>query len=235
VDDVLDGLHRLIENNRFTTDKKMEDLKLEFKRQSDSTEAYLQERCVYGSTYFEDRKVLFEDYKIYSDDINIIPDTDRVFYNKVRNLPRVKEGQREINGKQERCFLGLKIGKIKKNRNKKQQKQQKHYISTPKVELNNPSLKELQTHASTASPAFFSHDQVKSIMENILAREGSLGLTIFFTEIITRGFPGIKLNDEEKKMLKKEVYNILSELEKEGKITLDEDSVTIISLGQEAS
>lgn len=105
---MLIGLHRLFQNKGFTKSKSTTEIMTEFKRASDPVGAWLDDNCVFGLDYYIPRKVSHEDYKLYCEDINATPETDRKFYERLRNTPRIRDSNTTIKGETEtRFWVGL--------------------------------------------------------------------------------------------------------------------------------
>lgn len=82
---MLDGLHRINRNKGFSKSKTTIETITEFKRVSDPIGAWLDDNCIFGLYYYIPRKVSHEDYKLYCDNLNVTPETDRKFYERLRN------------------------------------------------------------------------------------------------------------------------------------------------------
>jgi P4 family phage/plasmid primase-like protien len=105
---MLEGLYRLDKNRDFTKSKTTTETITEFKRVSDPIGAWLDDNCVFGTDYYIPRKKSHEDYKLYCADMNATPETDRKFYERLRNTPRIRDATTTIKGEQEARFrIGL--------------------------------------------------------------------------------------------------------------------------------
>jgi P4 family phage/plasmid primase-like protien len=101
---MLEGLRRLDKNQDFTLSKTTQEIILEFKRLSDPVGAWVEDNCLVGPEESVTRKAAFEDYKNYVDqELGKTPDTERKFYQHLRDLPKIKEHK----GKTERSFKGI--------------------------------------------------------------------------------------------------------------------------------
>ncbi len=115
---MLEGLRRLDKNHDFTLSKTTQEIILEFKRLSDPVGAWVEDNCILGPEEFVDRKTAFEDYKNYVDqELGKAPDTERKFYQHLRDLPKIKDHK----GKTERGFKGIGL-KNKEEENAGQRK-----------------------------------------------------------------------------------------------------------------
>jgi putative DNA primase/helicase len=105
---MLEGSTRLRKNNDFSSSKSTNDMKIEFKRLSDSVAAWLDDNCVFGVDYHILRSVSFEDYKNYCVTIQTTPISDRQFYDRLRNTPMIREHESTFkNTTERRVWLGL--------------------------------------------------------------------------------------------------------------------------------
>lgn len=105
---MLNGLHRLSQNHDFTKSKTTTETMTEFKRASDPIGAWLDDNCVFGTDYYLPRKKSHEDYKLYCEDMNATPESDRKFYDRLRNTPRIRDTTTDIKGEIEtRFWIGL--------------------------------------------------------------------------------------------------------------------------------
>ena len=101
---MLEGLRRLVRSGDFTISKTTQEVMLEFKRLSDPFAAWVEDNCVVGSEEFFCRRVSFEDYKNYVDqELGRVPDTERRFFQRLRDMPKVKEYKTRT----ERGFMGI--------------------------------------------------------------------------------------------------------------------------------
>jgi len=105
---MLDGLHRLTNNKGFSKSKTTTETMTEFKRASDPISAWLDDNCVFGLDYYIPRKVSHDNYKLYCEDMNATPETDRKFYERLRNTPRIRGTTTDKKGETEtRFWIGL--------------------------------------------------------------------------------------------------------------------------------
>jgi P4 family phage/plasmid primase-like protien len=109
---MLIGLHRIAQNKVFSKSKTTTEIMTEFKRTSDPIGAWIDDKCVFGLDYYIPRKVSHEDYKLYCEDMNATPETDRKFYERLRNTPRIRDSNTAIKGETEtRFWIGLCLKK----------------------------------------------------------------------------------------------------------------------------
>jgi len=107
---MLEGLHRLGVNHDFTLSKTTKEILLEFKRSSDAIGAWIEDNCILDVEGFVSRKDAFEDYKNYADqELGKTPETERRFYQRLRDTPRVKDYQSHNEG---RGFKGIRLKKL---------------------------------------------------------------------------------------------------------------------------
>jgi putative DNA primase/helicase len=103
------GLHRLIQNGKFTVSKTQSQTKIEFKRGSDPFSAWLDENCIFGKEYYIPRSKAYDDYKEYCFNNEADPDGDKTFNKQLRGTPRVQdqETSRKEYPKEKRFWIGL--------------------------------------------------------------------------------------------------------------------------------
>ena len=106
---MIEGLERLRKNDGFTITKSMKENILKFQQVSDPNGAFITERCVLDSESFILRTILYEEYKEYCEPLNTNSDSLRAFYKYIRELPRVKEEKKVVDGVQERVFSGINL------------------------------------------------------------------------------------------------------------------------------
>jgi P4 family phage/plasmid primase-like protien len=106
---MLTGLHALLCQNDFTTSKTTKETTIEFKRISDTIGAWLQEKTLINSTTYTIRTEAFEHYKTYCDDIEATPETKTKFTQRLKDTPRIREGWKQIEKKNERAWLNLEL------------------------------------------------------------------------------------------------------------------------------
>lgn len=109
---MLEGLHRLLSNGDFTRSKTQEDTKIQFKRVSDSVGAFIDEDCTFGQNLVTTRSEAYDHYKEYCDLLGAPVENDRIFTQRVKNTPRIKQGFVRVGGKLERAWLGVGIKPI---------------------------------------------------------------------------------------------------------------------------
>jgi P4 family phage/plasmid primase-like protien len=104
---MLEGLYRLKENGEFSTSKTTEETKAEFIRVSDPFRAWQNDCCAFLSVGKVTRDEAYTSYKDYAEELGATPDSPRLFYNKMRQTPRISEYRSKVEGKTERGFRGL--------------------------------------------------------------------------------------------------------------------------------
>jgi P4 family phage/plasmid primase-like protien len=105
---MLEGLYRLKENGQFSTSKTIEETKAEFMRVSDPFRAWLNDYCVFLPEAYLTRKEAYNSYRDYTDgELGATPDSERTFYGKMRQTPKVRDTRIRIKGKRERVFQGI--------------------------------------------------------------------------------------------------------------------------------
>ena len=109
---MLEGLYRINQNNGFSSSKSTEETKAEFMRVSDPFNAWLNDCIFFVGEAFLTRQEAYESYKEYNIEIGSEPDSQRTFYSKMRQTPRVKDTQTRVKGKVTRIFQGLTFKKV---------------------------------------------------------------------------------------------------------------------------
>lgn len=105
---MIEGLHRLSQQKQFTKSTSMEETMLDFKRNSDSVGAWLEEKVVFDPEAVYVKATAFDNYKEYSDDIGATPETQNRFYARIRDTPKIRDTRIRINGEFIHVFKGIK-------------------------------------------------------------------------------------------------------------------------------
>ena len=106
---MLEGLYRLQVNGFFSSSKTTEEIKTEFYRISNPFRAWLNDCCIFLPEAYLTRKEAYNNYRDYSDDLGATTDSERTFYAKMRQTPKIIDAQKRINGKMERIFQGISV------------------------------------------------------------------------------------------------------------------------------
>lgn len=106
---MLQGLKRLLENEKFTESKSAEETKTEFMKLSDPFKAWTIEQCEIIPNSFLTREEVIYGYNNYCDELGVERESKRDIYKHMRKLKGVSETQKKIGGKPKRGFLGLRI------------------------------------------------------------------------------------------------------------------------------
>jgi len=106
---MLEGLKRLNEKAQFTTSKSTEEMELEFEKASNPFNAWLIENCVFISNAYILRDDANENYENYCNELEVTKDSKKVFYEKMRTTPKIKDTRKFIAGKAERVFEGISL------------------------------------------------------------------------------------------------------------------------------
>lgn len=105
---MIEGLQQLIQNEQFTLSKTQTETITEFKRNSDPIAAWLEDNCVFGPDYYIPRTVSYYNFKEYAEELGADPGSDKKFYARLRQTPKVRDVQTTIKGETEkRFFKGL--------------------------------------------------------------------------------------------------------------------------------
>lgn len=105
---MIEGLHNLAKQKQFSRSASMEETMLDFKRNSDSVGAWLDEKVIFelDATYIKSNA--FDDYKEYSDEIGATPETQNKFYARIRDTPKIKDTRVKSQNGFIRVFRGIK-------------------------------------------------------------------------------------------------------------------------------
>ena len=106
---MLEGLHRILENNGFTKTKDTEENKAEFMKASDPFNAWMLECCVLIPNAYLTREEAFTNCQDYCDEIGADRIPKRNFYEKLRNTSKVRDTSKKITGKTVRVFEGITL------------------------------------------------------------------------------------------------------------------------------
>ena len=106
---MLEGLYRIAENNGFSTSEFAEETKTEFMKVSDPFNAWIIENCILIPNAYLIRDEALTAYFDYCDEIGADRDSKRIFFEKMRQTPKIKDIQKKIHGKAERVFEGITL------------------------------------------------------------------------------------------------------------------------------
>ena len=142
---MLTGLHRIAQNKDFSKSKTTTETMTEFKRASDPIGAWLDDNCFFGLDYYIPRKVSHEDYKLYCENMNATPETDRKFYDRLRNTPRIRDTTTDKKSETEtRFWIGLCLKTDEKRQKdalaEKDKVKQTHFPTVPTVPTGNGDI-----------------------------------------------------------------------------------------------
>jgi P4 family phage/plasmid primase-like protien len=106
---MIEGLHRLNENNQFTISKSTEETKLEFQRASDTTLAFLNECCEQIKDCENIKVDFYELYKVYCEKRGVDVDPYGMFASKLKQQLYIRSARPYIEGKREHIWVGVKF------------------------------------------------------------------------------------------------------------------------------
>jgi len=106
---LIEGWVRLQSTGKFTQSKTQRESMIRFKRASDPIAAFLVEACEYDPSYYEQRMALYVAYKDYASSLNALTEGNRTFFDRVRNWPGVRDGDKKFSNKSQRVFYGLRL------------------------------------------------------------------------------------------------------------------------------
>jgi putative DNA primase/helicase len=137
---MLEGLKRLLKNNGFTKTKSSTETKIEFQKLSDTTGAFLDERCEHFKEGVYIKRDLYETYKEYCDAEGLECDQLSRFSTKMNNQTWIKNGRIRIEGKLEHVWIGLKVKASSEDGEEKENKGQQKLDAVPPVPPVPPSI-----------------------------------------------------------------------------------------------
>jgi P4 family phage/plasmid primase-like protien len=153
---MIEGLHRLNKNNAFTVSKSQTETILEFQKASDTTLAFLNEKCTRDKDAYVIKKDLYNMYKDYCEDQGLDADTNGVFSAKLNAQTWIKSAKKRINGKECHVWKGFRIEekgldeKLDKNLSTESETPETPFSPTTKFEES--KIKEIQEGVSPDSP-----------------------------------------------------------------------------------
>jgi len=109
---MLEGLQRLMKNDKFTLTATQREMMLDFERASDSIAAWIHDRLEITKETkdnYHTREDLVKDYMDYCEEWGIFTCKNNTVYERLRNTPKIRETRITINKKQERVWSGLKL------------------------------------------------------------------------------------------------------------------------------
>lgn len=109
---MLDGLDRLYINREFSGSKSTEETKTEFMKVSDPFNAWKIENCLLIPKTYTIREDAYIDFQVYCDDIGVEPCSKRTFFEKVRQVSKVRDTKKRMGDKTPRVFEGLTLKSV---------------------------------------------------------------------------------------------------------------------------
>ena len=103
----LEGLKRLLQNRRFTKSRKMEEMIEEYKRWSNPVDYFLDKCCEFAPNLWVGKKELYDAYKEFCEEEGLQIVSEEIFSREVRKRPRVTIGQKRVEGRKIRCWIGI--------------------------------------------------------------------------------------------------------------------------------
>lgn len=105
----INGLRRMLENGTFSNEMTVEQIREFYIRQSDSVGAFVLDQVEVSPDSFITKKKLLATYQEYCRSKKYPPAAQEKFFRKFPEKVRVEEDRRRIDGKQERCYVGIKL------------------------------------------------------------------------------------------------------------------------------
>ena len=104
----LEGLHRLKQNNVFTTSASLKKEKLKYKGVNDPIESFYESKIVDSPGNVIDKKEVYGEYVKFCEQLGIEAETQRTLTMKLKDLG-IESKRKSINGDKIRCYLGIKL------------------------------------------------------------------------------------------------------------------------------
>jgi len=105
----LEGLLRLLKNGKFTKSVKMTEIIEDYKRWSDPVDYFLTKRCLFAPNIWITKRELYEAYKEFCEDEGLPIVGEDAFGREVKKKPKVTTGQKKIQGKNMKIWVGIAI------------------------------------------------------------------------------------------------------------------------------
>ena len=106
----LEGLKRLLQNGKFSNERKVEEIRQDYIMKSNPVHAFVEKRLVVDLESFEQKIVVYEAYKEFCNEYKLPIVDSNVFSRKLRSYINFRDCQKTIDGKKGiRCYHGLKL------------------------------------------------------------------------------------------------------------------------------
>jgi len=108
---MLEGLHRLQRNKKFTVTSTQKEMMIKFERASDSIAAFIHEMLEFEPNSYTTREDMFKSYQDYCEFYDSFLCENRKLFDRLRNTPKIKDTNTKISGKTVRIFRGVSLKK----------------------------------------------------------------------------------------------------------------------------
>src|SRR3989304_6063993 len=108
---MLEGLHRLQRNKKFTVTSTQKEMMIKFERASDSIAAFIHEMLEFATDNYTTREDMFKSYQDYCEFYDSFLCENRKLFDRLRNTPKIKDTNTKISGKTVRIFRGVSLKK----------------------------------------------------------------------------------------------------------------------------
>ena len=108
---MLEGLHRLQRNKKFTVTSTQKEMMIKFERASDSIAAFIHEMLEFEPNSYTTREDMFKSYQDYCEFYDSFLCENRKLFDRLRNTPKIKDTNTKISGKTVRIFRGVNLKK----------------------------------------------------------------------------------------------------------------------------
>jgi len=141
---MIEGLQRLIKNNKFTESKDSEETKLEFQRASDTTLAFLNECCTIDRVTQNIKSDFYDQYKTYCEKLNVEIDPENMFSAKLKQQSGVRSTRQHVEKKLEHLWVGIKFNDYPKEEGEEEKSEksgkQKNHGTQKKLDQSVPPV-----------------------------------------------------------------------------------------------
>ena len=107
------GAIRVLENGDFTIPESEKELKIQFVRNNDTFNAFMEEKTISHYQAWTPKKELYEFYSKFCNENELYCLSEKDFNQKMRVTPKYREYQKGVGSKRKRGWLGLKISEEK--------------------------------------------------------------------------------------------------------------------------
>lgn len=108
--DALDGLKRLLQNERFSNYRRTEEVRDQYILRSDPIKAFAEKRLWEDVEAYEIKARVYEAYKEFCKENNSIPVANNIFSRQLKTYVSYRDGQKTVSGKKGvTCYIGIRL------------------------------------------------------------------------------------------------------------------------------